>query len=707
MTFKNYLEDENDKPYFTTNSLAYYYDKMEGFAKAVEGSAKALNLTKEEIEQRIALRLAEWDKNLESFDGSVEKLLTEWVDDGTLTHVIDGALIDQKIAPVTAQLEETDVELKKRGIPLSQFGAIGDGVIDDANAIETALLSGNLILGDPKKVYRIGREINGGDNAQFFSETKIPIKIKPSGSFRALRFNGELKATTTLSQDVMLNTTDITLADTSSVTVGDILVMKSNSLWYYDPRESTYKGETHVVEAVNGLVVTLRNPLWDTYKVANETVTVSVYKPVHVQLENISIIYEQPRDVAGISINYGINPRIKNVKIENARLVGISLNSCYRADFHDVQISGSDFVSSGYGIQDSNSSFTEVSKSQFYSNRRGIDFSGGVPSRGGTVKDCLVIGKSGFADSSGFGTHGGAEHISFEQNTLMNLSNGIVFRGANLSAKNNRFIGYVNYGFVLQHGTNYTITDNEYDSNVVNKNISGSPNGLNNQMNTFVQLSTDNLTGKVTIKRNRTLSLRKCFLQIGNVTTMKNIICEDNEVDLRSTSGVTTVHFVYHGFTGVTVTDSRFLNNNVKNSVGSYTKFESGITLDFNTCFFDDINASGFLLVEKWGGDGEVATVLKDLKLTRLEDRTVLSGYVTFDIITGNTSVRLSGLPNKTIQDEPSYLYMGETFRKGVLKFISADHSRLYISYHDTGYNGQFLMGTGYRIPINIHYKTR
>lgn len=106
MAFNNYLEDENDKPYFTTNSLAYYYDKMEGFAKAVEGSAKELNLTKEEIEQRIALRLAEWDKNLETFDGSVEKLLTEWVDDGTLTHVIDSTLIDQKIAPVTAEIKQ-------------------------------------------------------------------------------------------------------------------------------------------------------------------------------------------------------------------------------------------------------------------------------------------------------------------------------------------------------------------------------------------------------------------------------------------------------------------------------------------------------------------------------------------------------------------------------------------------------------------------
>src|SRR5690606_21891992 len=120
MAFNNYLEDENDKPYFTTNSLAYYYDKMEGFAKAVEGSAKALNLTKEEIEQRIALRLQEWDKNLESFDGSVEKLLSEWVDDGTLTHVIDSTLIDQKIAPVTQQLADISLNVK------TNYNAVGN-----------------------------------------------------------------------------------------------------------------------------------------------------------------------------------------------------------------------------------------------------------------------------------------------------------------------------------------------------------------------------------------------------------------------------------------------------------------------------------------------------------------------------------------------------------------------------------------------------
>src|SRR5690606_34236483 len=140
MAFNNYLEDENDKPYFTTNSLAYYYDKMEGFAEKVEGSAKALNLTKEEIEQRIALRLAEWDKNLESFDGSVEKLLTEWVDDGTLTHVIDSTLIDQRIAPVAAQLADMMINVK------SVFSVVGDGVTDDTVKIKEVLNSNHQTL---------------------------------------------------------------------------------------------------------------------------------------------------------------------------------------------------------------------------------------------------------------------------------------------------------------------------------------------------------------------------------------------------------------------------------------------------------------------------------------------------------------------------------------------------------------------------------
>lgn len=106
MAFKHYLEEEDDKPYFTTNSLGYYYDKMEGFAEKVEQAAKVLNVTKEEIEKRIGERLQEWDGKLEAFDGSVLNLLSEWVDDGTLTHVIDSTLIDKKIAPVAAQLAE-------------------------------------------------------------------------------------------------------------------------------------------------------------------------------------------------------------------------------------------------------------------------------------------------------------------------------------------------------------------------------------------------------------------------------------------------------------------------------------------------------------------------------------------------------------------------------------------------------------------------
>src|SRR5690606_18048628 len=111
MAFNNYLEEEDDKPYFTTNSLGYYYDKMEGFAEKVEQAAKTLNVTKEEVEKSIKTyieqnkteldqRLAQWDGKLETFDSSVETLLTEWVDDGTLTALIDSTLIDQKLAPV-------------------------------------------------------------------------------------------------------------------------------------------------------------------------------------------------------------------------------------------------------------------------------------------------------------------------------------------------------------------------------------------------------------------------------------------------------------------------------------------------------------------------------------------------------------------------------------------------------------------------------
>lgn len=111
--FRNYLETEDDKPYYTQNSLAFYYEDMSRKQKLIEDLAKSIagydiRLTENlsSIEQQVNAKLAEWNQQLVSFPDSVESLLEEWTLDGTIDTVIQTALIDEKIEPLTAQLAD-------------------------------------------------------------------------------------------------------------------------------------------------------------------------------------------------------------------------------------------------------------------------------------------------------------------------------------------------------------------------------------------------------------------------------------------------------------------------------------------------------------------------------------------------------------------------------------------------------------------------
>lgn len=118
MGFNHYLEDEDDKPYFSVNSLAYYYDKLALYARKVEGYDKTLVETLktydkeirevlEKSEDKLSQLAGFWDEKMETFDDGVKDLLTSWVEDGTVDHVIDSSIVDKKLEPLNQQLADT------------------------------------------------------------------------------------------------------------------------------------------------------------------------------------------------------------------------------------------------------------------------------------------------------------------------------------------------------------------------------------------------------------------------------------------------------------------------------------------------------------------------------------------------------------------------------------------------------------------------
>lgn len=111
--FRSYLEHEDDKGYYKMNTLAFYYEDMERKQKLIEDLAKQIvgydikqTATLADVEKEVAAKLSEFDDKVETLPETVNGLLDSWVADGSIDTIIDKTIIDQKLAPLTAQLAD-------------------------------------------------------------------------------------------------------------------------------------------------------------------------------------------------------------------------------------------------------------------------------------------------------------------------------------------------------------------------------------------------------------------------------------------------------------------------------------------------------------------------------------------------------------------------------------------------------------------------
>lgn len=124
----------NDDADFTTNAPSYYEDLARKeklirlLAERIWGYEKILDETLEQIQERFRA----WDKNLEDFPEDVKTLLQQWLDDGTLDHIINDTIFNWKLDTsifeqfrdtITAQLQQTATDLAGRSVNVNMLGA--------------------------------------------------------------------------------------------------------------------------------------------------------------------------------------------------------------------------------------------------------------------------------------------------------------------------------------------------------------------------------------------------------------------------------------------------------------------------------------------------------------------------------------------------------------------------------------------------------
>lgn len=405
-----------------------------------------------------------------------------------------------------------------------EFGANGYDNIPDTQSLQKAIDNSSSIKLKDGATYIIDKPLisNHSITISTAKGAKKSAIILQKHNQSALIFNNKRINSTYVTENVSKKQSYVVVKSTNDMEPGDLFHLKSKKLWYWDNRSVLHKGELHKITKIEGNKVYLDRPAHDNYNIhEGETVKAATFKSHYLRLHNITFKHLNPSNTVMVKVNYASDTKIDNVSILNSKETGIFLNKTYGTSISNVRVElgTTKEISTGYGIQDYGGTGTLITKSTFKKVRRGVDFSGDIPSRYGIVKNSRAYGsgKGTLAlGNSGFGTHSTAEYITFQNNYIENFDQAFVARGNYITIKQNTLQGISSRFVFASYGDNLKLLNNVYKSK----------NG--NQLESFILLRVSYL-GSIIATENIATDQNGLFLK-GNINQLSDIKLEANNI---------------------------------------------------------------------------------------------------------------------------------------------------------------------------------
>lgn len=248
-------------------------------------------------------------------------------------------------------------------ISVKEFGAVGDGVIDDSESLQTAFdfardNNYNILL-EKDKTYLLGSSVL----ALYFYGGILEgngATIKCTHAADTLSWgivcNGALGDAYSLDgRGGIIGNNRIDISDETflaNISIGDMIIISSDKAYF--PGDLTSKqGESAVVVDIGVDYIILEGKLNDTYLPSDNAVVriVTSYSPV---IRNINILQNKDKSIDyysyGISISYCKNPIIDNCNVQWAKFKAYNINSCYAPVVRNCKSSMTVKDGLGYGV---------------------------------------------------------------------------------------------------------------------------------------------------------------------------------------------------------------------------------------------------------------------------------------------------------------------------------------------------------------------
>src|SRR5699024_7202103 len=260
--FTSRIRRYNDDTDYTTNAPSYYDDlarknpRLKTLSYRIWEYQEVINKQFNEWDEEIRQRFLEWEKNLEEFDDEVLRLLQEWMEDGTLDHIInetifswkaDKTYVDENITRIDKEVnkksdqtyvdehikridKELDQKANKNQLDYSvkDFGAKGDGKTDDTEAFKEAALLGQAI-NVPEGIYIVNDTVQMVTGTQFIGMGNNSI-IKGTEGGILFRADGSYSDKIALVQNSEIGDHFVTISNTTPFNSGDDIRVMSQRI---------------------------------------------------------------------------------------------------------------------------------------------------------------------------------------------------------------------------------------------------------------------------------------------------------------------------------------------------------------------------------------------------------------------------------------------------------------------------------------------